>query len=417
MRNRREGWDEAAEASTSPPLAHFSAIRPEFPHSDVVHGDSMRLASLPDDPLPADASVESTTAHAMLALASLPGIGPVRAREWFDRAGSARAAWQAASGEAGSATASRAWRSAAESLERLARIPAGYANGGESAQPDVVAWALGEAAYPEHLLALPAPPPVLFALGDPAVLARPRIAIVGTRQLTRYGESVTRELAGTLARAGACVVSGMARGVDGVAHRAALDADGATVAVLGTGIDVAYPTSHRELHAAIVRRGLVVSERVPGARATAGAFPARNRIIAGLAEVTIVIEAGLRSGALLTAMHAMELGRTVAAVPGPIDSPQSAGTNELLRDGAMVIASVADALALVGLTPAPRQPRPGLEPEAQRVWDALARGAVDLDTLAARTGLPVRACLTAVTELELAGAVTCEMTGEVRRAL
>ncbi len=407
MRAHRDGRDEDATASASPVAVQFTAPRTERALPDAesaTHSDST------DDPT----GDRPGTAHAMLALASLPGIGPVRAREWYERAGSASAAWTGASADVGAAVAERAWRVAGDALARLTMVPAAF---GAAVRPPAAAWAIGDAEYPESLLALPAPPPVLFALGDPTLLARPRIAIVGTRGLTRYGESVTRELAAALARAGACVISGMARGVDGVAHRAALDAGGATVAVLGTGIDVPYPTSHRELHAAIVSHGLVVAERTPGSRPTAGAFPARNRIIAGLAEVTIVVEAGMRSGALLTAMHAMELGRTVAAVPGPIDSAQSAGTNELLRDGAVVIASVADALALVGLTPAPRQPRAGLDAESQRVWDALARGAVDLDTLAARTGLPVRACLTAVTELELAGAVTCEMTGEVRRAL
>ena len=272
----------------------------------------------------------------------------------------------------------------------------------------------GDAGFPAALENLPDPPVALFALGSAAVEG-PAVAIVGTRAATAYGERVTRELAGAFARAGACVVSGMARGIDAAAHRAALDAGGRTVAILGTGVDVAYPASHRVLHRDIARRGLLLSEMPPGATPNRGSFPRRNRIIAGLADLTLVVEAGLRSGALITAGHALDLGRMVAAVPGPIDSPQSAGANELLRDGAAVVASVADAMALVGLTAPVKGERAAGSPDEQAVWDALGRGPLDLDTLAARSGLPARQCMAAVTALELAGAIECALTGEVRR--
>jgi DNA processing protein len=273
----------------------------------------------------------------------------------------------------------------------------------------------GDAGYPETLLDLPDPPPCLFALGSPDVLAAPTVAIVGTRSATPYGERVTRQLAGALARAGACVVSGMALGIDAVAHQGALDAGGRTVAVLGTGIDVPYPRAHRALHRRIAGAGLVLSEHPPGVAATAGCFPRRNRIIAALAAVVVVVEAGHRSGALITASHALELGRTVAAVPGPIDAPSSAGSNELLRDGAVVIATADDALALVGLTAPRTRPAAELSPDERRVWEALAGGALDLDALTHRSALPVRQCLAAITALELAGAVECALTGEIRR--
>jgi DNA processing protein len=211
------------------------------------------------------------------------------------------------------------------------------------------------------------------------------------------------------------IVSGMARGVDSVAHRAALDAGGATVAVLGTGVDRAYPASNRPLHRRIAREGLLLSEFPPATAPTRGSFPRRNRIIAGLAELTIVVEAGRKSGALITAVHALELGRSVAAVPGPIDSPQSAGTNELLRDGAIVIAEIADALALAGLTPALSGARVITSDDERAVWDTLGAGAMDLDSLTARSGLPARQCMAAVTALEIAGAVECALTGEIRR--
>src|SRR5207249_9854011 len=145
-----------------------------------------------------------------------------------------------------------------------------------------------------------------------------------------------RELAGALARAGACVVSGMALGIDAIAHRAALEVNGRTIAVLGTGVDIAYPRAHRGLHAEIVARGLVLSELPPGAHSHGGSFPLRNRIIAALAKVTIVVEAPEGSGALITSERALDLNRTVAAVPGPIDSPQSEGTNKLIREGAQI---------------------------------------------------------------------------------
>lgn len=278
-------------------------------------------------------------------------------------------------------------------------------------------WLRGDRAYPATLLELPDPPPHLFGLGDVEVAAAPAVAIVGTRRATAYGERVTQELAGALARAGVAVVSGMARGIDAVAHRSALAAGGRTVAVLGTGVDVPYPAAHASLHAEIARRGLVLSEHPPGEKAGAGAFPRRNRIIAALASTTIVVEAGFKSGALITATHALDLGRTVAAVPGPIDASQSAGTNELLRDGAVVIASVADALALLGVA-APRQSRvPAAErdPDERALLAALAAGPLDLDALSARSRLPATRCLAAVTALELSGAVECALTGEIRR--
>ena len=272
----------------------------------------------------------------------------------------------------------------------------------------------GDADYPGALQDLPDAPPVLFALGDLAMLEAPLVAIVGTRACTAYAERVTREVATAFARAGVCIVSGMARGIDACAHVAALEAGGRTIAVLGTGVDIAYPAAHRALHRRIAARGLLLSEHLPGDRAHAGAFPRRNRVVAALAGATIVVEAGVKSGALITAGHALELGRTVAAIPGPIDMPQSAGSNELLRDGATFIASVADALALVGATAPVRRP-PELAPDERAVWEALSGGALDADTLTARSGLPAARCLAAVTTLEIAGAVECELTGEIRR--
>jgi DNA processing protein len=281
--------------------------------------------------------------------------------------------------------------------------------------------ASGDADYPSPLAELPDPPPVLFAIGALEHLRQPCVAIVGTRRATSYGERVTFEIAGALARAGLSVISGMARGIDGVAHRAALAVGGSTIAVLGTGVDVAYPAAHRSLQAEIGERGVLLSEELPGDRASGGSFPKRNRIIAALARATIVVEAPHRSGALITAMHALDLNRDLAAVPGPIDIPQSAGSNALLRDGAIMIAEVADALTLVGvsspvgLASASSEARALSDPTQRAVWHALESPAPDLDALAARASLPARRCLAAVSALELVGAIECALTGEIRR--
>jgi DNA processing protein len=278
-------------------------------------------------------------------------------------------------------------------------------------------WPQNSAEYPRELLDLQQPPPELFTMGLAAALAKPRVAIVGTRNSTAYGERITRSLTRALVRSGVSVISGMARGIDGAAHRTALEEGGNTVAVLGTGIDVPYPVGHRQLHRAIADRGLVVSENPPGMTARKGAFPKRNRIIAALAPVTIVIEAGFRSGALNTASQALELGRVVAAVPGPIDSEQSRGSNQLLRDGAVFIAAPDDALALLGISP-PKggdQAIPRLPETEQKVWDAIATGFTDIDSLPATTGQSMAECLAAVTSLEILGLVECSLAGEIRR--
>ena len=259
-------------------------------------------------------------------------------------------------------------------------------------------------------------PAQLWIRGRREVLAsQPKVAIVGTRRATAYGLRVTRELAGAFARAGACVVSGLAYGVDAAAHRAALENGGTTIAVLGTGLDVTYPPAHRQLQRAVVEQGVLVTELDPSVHGTKWTFPERNRLIAALATVTVVVEAPERSGALITAGHALQLGRIVAAVPGPIDMPQSAGSNQLLRDGAQVLASVEDALALAGLTPPLRTPVADPSGDEGRVWKALAEGPLDMDGLCASTGLPASRCMVAVTTLELTGSIECALTGAIRR--
>ena len=274
---------------------------------------------------------------------------------------------------------------------------------------------IGDAGYPERLLEAPHPPRVLWAEGDVSLLDRRCVAVVGTRRATAYAERVAKELGRVLALAGATVVSGLARGVDACAHRGALEAGGATAAVLGTGLDVVYPRAHAALQRTIAQNGLLLSELEPMDPAHGGSFPERNRIIAALCVATIVVEGGVGSGALITARHAMEMGRNVGVVPGPIDVPQAQGSNALLAEGAAVIASMADSLTLAGLV-APLHvsslPQAGAE---RRLWDALADGPADLDTLCTRAALPAHEGLAAVTALEVRGMIECAMSGEIRR--
>ena len=335
---------------------------------------------------------------ACVALAAVPGVGPVRHRELRALHGSAAAALDRVVADRRAAARAAADRA----LAALARL------GGRAIVE-------GDARYPPAVRELDDAPPVLYAVGDLSALDRPLVAIVGTRAATRSGLRAARHLAEAVARAGGVVVSGLARGVDAEAHLGALDAGAPTVAVLGTGPDVVYPRAHARLQASIAERGLLLAELPPGERADAGSFPRRNRIIAALARVTLVVEAGHRSGALITASHALELGRIVAAVPGPIDVTECAGSNLLLRDGAQVVTDAADLLQLAGLRAAPRRPDPALVGAAAALWRALDGGAADVDTLAARASLPARECLAALSELELAGLVTCALTGEVAR--
>lgn len=258
---------------------------------------------------------------------------------------------------------------------------------------------------------------MLHSSGDIAILSRPCVAIVGSRQHTAYGARIARELATALASAGACVVSGMAFGIDSVAHRAALDADGLTAAVLGTGIDVVYPRGNQALYNDIAENGVVLSEFPPGTAPFRGCFPRRNRIIAGLCRLTIVVEAGEKSGSLITAMCAADAGRSVAAIPGPIDSPQSAGCNQLLRDGAHVIASIDDALSLANLAPVSKlRALPSLGDDEATVWDAVARNAaVTADEIVTQTGWPVSRALAALTQLEIQGLLECSAGGVIAK--
>jgi DNA processing protein len=359
--------------------------------------------------------VAAVTSEAALRLGSTPGIGPTRIRALLDRFGTPARVLSApvealrtvpGVGE-GLALALRAAagvegdRRVAELAERLRTC------GGVALTP-------GSPEYPEAFRALSDAPYLLFARGDLGLCRVPAVAVVGTRTPSDYGRRATEHLVGDLARAGFAVVSGMARGIDAAAHAAALAAGGATIGVLGCGIDRAYPRENRALFERVAREGLLLSDYLPGEPPLAGNFPRRNRLVAALSEGVLVVEMGERSGALHTVRYALDLGKEVFAVPGPIGSPVSVGTNQLLKEGARVVTGSRDVLEElrgVGAVPlagplAPPSPadsgasRPAAELEA-----LLGADAVHVDHLVERSGRTAADVLALLLELELAGAV------------
>lgn len=263
----------------------------------------------------------------------------------------------------------------------------------------------GAGEYPFWLGRIHDPPAALWVRGRLLPDEGERsVAIVGARSATPLGESFARLLARDLAAAGVTVVSGLARGIDAAAHQGALEAGGRTVAVLGSGVDRPYPRQNAELAEAVARTGALVSEFPPGSLAYKSNFPRRNRTIAGWSRVVVVVEAGERSGALITARVALEEGREVMAVPGHPSVPAAAGTNALLRDGAAVARHARDVLDELGLDPRPAPAPPG--GRADPVLSLLARGVpASLEELAARASRPVPELLARLAELELEGAV------------
>ena len=280
-----------------------------------------------------------------------------------------------------------------------------------------VCWlARSDPAFPRALSSIFDPPSGLFVRGGggPELLDRPAVAIVGARACSPYGLHVARTFGRELAAAGLVVISGMARGVDGEAHRGALDAGGVTVAVLGCGVDRDYPAAHAELARRICADGLVVSEYAPGVEPAPWRFPARNRIVAGLAQATVVVEAREKSGALITADLALEEGREVFAVPGEISSALSSGTNGLLRLGATAATCVDDVLESFGLAGGERT-APILSPPAQAVLARLGDAPASADELVRALATDAARVAAALAELDLHELLT-ESSGIYRAA-
>ena len=355
-----------------------------------------------------------------LTLERFPGIGPQRFRALVDHFGSPAAALDANPSEFAAVVRSGRTRPGGGSANGRRRTwaaddPAARNRAGREARAirrrcladGITVLVYGGRGYPDPLNVLTDPPPVLFVLGDADLLRRPCVSIVGSRRATAYGRRIARGLGAHLASRGHCVVSGMAMGIDAEAHRGALP--GPTAAVLGSGVDVVSPPRNRALYGRIREHGVVVSEFAPGVGAAAHHFPRRNRIIAALANDVIIVEASHRSGALITAEIALDLGREVHAVPGPIDRPTSQGTNRLIADGAGVILEVGSGNALYANPTLPD------EPELRELLVALPEAPVTIDEVAALAGRLPDEIAPVLTILEIRGYLTPTRDGRVMK--
>ena len=360
------------------------------------------------------ARASSGEARALLLLDQLPGVGPRTIRALVEAFGSAESALRAPGRTFARLAGDEAAR-ARSAPERAARVDEGLGLG-ERLGMRVVTWSDG--AYPDDLLRLADPPPVLFLRGPVRLLTGDGVAVVGSRRCTARGKHLSRRLGRALAEAGVPVVSGMALGVDAAAHAGALEGDGITVAVVGRGADAPYPPSHRRLFRRILERGLVVSEFLPGTPPLPHHFPRRNRIMAALSRAVVVVEAGRRSGALITVEHGLDLGRDVWAMPGPIDTPACEGSNRLLGDGALPLVSIRRFVGeMTGEDPGTEDhartsadgadpgARGGLAEPERRLLRSLDGGPLHVDQLAASAGVDVSVAMALLVRLELRGVV------------
>ena len=359
--------------------------------------------------------LEQEEAFARIRLLRSPNVGPVSYRQLMRRFGDAQAALTALPDLAGKGGA---YRIADEG--RVAKeVAAVRAAGSRYLFHD-------SPEYPALLGELDSAPPILTCRGDTALALRPSVAIVGARNASAAAVKLARQFAGELSDAGFVVVSGLARGIDGAAHRASLD--GGTIGVIASGIDIAYPPEHGDLQEEVATRGLLLAEQPPGTEPLARHFPSRNRIIAGLCAGTLVVEAAPKSGSLITARLAGEAGREVMAVPGSPLDPRAQGCNQLIRDGAVLVQSAADVIELVtGFTGSPRstfrEAAAGysalpdeLGDEPADVAGLLTTAPVPVDELIRQSGESAAAVQLALLELELAGKLVRHAAGRVSLA-
>lgn len=334
------------------------------------------------------------------------GIGPARLRMLIEAFGDVERAWHAPAEALARVGLDR--RSLENLLETRARVDLDREVRRVAAVgAHILTWE--DEGYPKLLAEIPDPPPVLYVRGELKPEDGWAMAVVGTRRASTYGREVTRRLVTVLAQSGVTIVSGLARGIDAVAHQAALEAGGRTIAVLGCGIDLVYPPEHRELARRIAAQGVLVTEYPPGTPPEPGNFPPRNRIISGLSLGILITEAGRDSGALITADYAAEQGRDVFAVPGSILSAGSAGTNRLIQDGAKPVLDAADILQELNLTMVAeqkeaRQALPTTETEAL-ILAHLSAEPVHVDDLTRVVGLPVAQVTSTLALMELKGMV------------
>jgi DNA processing protein len=344
---------------------------------------------------------------AWLRLADAPQVGRESARRLLARFGSPQAVFDARPAQWREVVSPAAAASLGEVPETLASLLAqteAWLAGAESRA--VVT--LGDPDYPPAWLETPDPPLLVFAQGRTELLLHPALAVVGSRNPTAQGRDNARAFARSLSQAGLCVVSGLALGVDGAAHEGGLDGPGSTIAIVGTGLDRVYPRRHLGLAHRIAQQGLMLSEYALGAPPLAQHFPQRNRLIAGLARGTLVVEAALQSGSLITARLAAEYGREVFAIPGSIHAPQSRGCHALIRQGAKLVEQAGDILEELrcGGADAPAGARQAVAPaENDALLQALGYDPITLDALVERTGTAPAELAARLLELELEGRV------------
>jgi DNA processing protein len=336
----------------------------------------------------------------------VPSIGPAKVRALIDRFGDLGTAWYADEGSLREAGMDR------RAIENLIKVRAELDLDAEIAEIEqhgltFLTWE--DEAYPSLLREIYAPPPVIYVRGELRPEDEWAVGVVGTRRATAYGKQITRTLAADLARNGVTVVSGLARGIDGEAHQAALDAGGRTIAVLACGLDRVYPPEHRNLARAIVENGALISDYPLTTRPEARNFPPRNRIISGLSLGVVVVEAGLRSGALITVEFAIEQGRDVFAVPGNVVSRNSAGCNRLIQDGAKMVLGVEDILEELNLTMIEqhqevRSVLPTNETEAA-LLELVSDDPMHIDYICQQSALPIQQVSSTLAMMELKGMV------------
>ena len=334
------------------------------------------------------------------------GIGAVRFQRLLDRFGDAESAWKAAPAELAEAGLSLKLIERLVALREKVELSRIWEQI-QSKEIQVLTWM--DETYPQRLKEIEQPPPVLYLRGELSTEDDWAVAIVGSRRVTPYGRQVTEEIASFLAANGVTVVSGLARGVDALAHKAALKAGGRTLAVLGSGVDRIYPPENRALAEQMYEQGGVLTDYAPGTPPEASNFPPRNRIISGLSMGVVVVEAGETSGALITAEFAADQGREVFAVPGNIFAPQSKGTNKLIQQGALPLLSVDDIMQRLNLTrvgqhKAARKVLPADDVEA-KLLDAIGTEPLHIDEIRNQTDLPVEKVSSTLVMMELKGMV------------
>ncbi len=334
------------------------------------------------------------------------GIGPARLRVLLEYFGDVKSAWYASPGELRQSGLGEKLAASIFQLRESIDLDRVWKNI-EAQKISVLTW--DDPGYPRRLLEIEHPPPVLYLRGDYSETDEWAVAIVGSRRVTAYGRQVTEEIAAFLAHNGITVISGLARGIDALAHQAALAAGGRTIGILGSGVDKLYPPENRGLAEQMMLQGAVMSDYSVGTPPDGPNFPPRNRIISGLALAVVVIEAGYKSGALITAEFGVEQGREVFAVPGNITAPQSKGTNKLIQDGAHLLAQPADILEVLELTQVAQHQSaqrilPGNELES-RLYAMMELEPVHIDEISNQAHLPPDQVSSALTMMELKGLV------------